>query len=56
VQLYSGANSDFVKFYDIGALPRFVFLNKEGRIINPEEMRPSNPELLKKLKSTVYKK
>ena len=56
VQLYSGANSDFVKFYDIGALPRFIFLNKEGIIINPEEMRPSNPKLLKKLESTVYNK
>jgi thiol-disulfide isomerase/thioredoxin len=54
MQLYSGANSEFVKFYDIGALPRFIFLNKEGRIISPEEIRPSNPELLKKLESTVY--
>ena len=54
IQLYSGANSDFVKFYDIGALPRFLFLDKEGRVINPEEIRPSNPELLKKLESTIY--
>jgi len=53
-QLYSGAKSDFVKFYDIGALPRFIFLDKEGRVISPEEIRPSNPELLKKLESTVY--
>ncbi|WP_027076339.1 TlpA family protein disulfide reductase [Maribacter antarcticus] len=53
-QLYSGANSDFVKFYDIGALPRFIFLDKEGRVISPVEIRPSNPELLKKLESTVY--
>lgn len=56
MQLYSGVNSDFVKFYDIGALPRFIFLDKEGRIINPEEIRPSNPELLKKLEATVYSK
>ncbi|BAO77573.1 thioredoxin family protein [Winogradskyella sp. PG-2] len=54
IQLYSGAKSDFVKFYDIGALPRFIFLDKEGRVISPEEIRPSNPELLKKLESTVY--
>jgi len=56
VQLYSGANSDFVKYYDIGALPRFIFLDKEGRVISPEEMRPSNPKLLEKLESAVYKK
>ena len=54
IQLYSGAKSDFVKFYDIGALPRFIFLDKEGRVISPEEIRPSNSELLKKLESTVY--
>jgi len=54
IQLYSGANSDFVNFFDIGALPRFIFLNKEGNVISAEEIRPSNPELLKKLESTVY--
>ncbi len=53
IQLYSGAKSEFVKFYDIGALPRFIFLNKEGRVISPEEIRPSNPELLKKLESIL---
>ncbi|GAB1308583.1 TlpA disulfide reductase family protein [Urechidicola sp. KH5] len=54
IQLYSGANSDFVKFYDIGALPRFIFLDKKGRVISPEELRPSNPKLLTKLESAVY--
>ncbi|PQB05730.1 TlpA family protein disulfide reductase [Aureitalea marina] len=54
IQLYSGADSDFVKFYDIGALPRFILLDQAGRIINSEEIRPSNPELLKKLNSTVH--
>ena len=53
-QLYSGSNSDFVKFYDIGALPRFIFIDKAGRIISPDEIRPSNPETLKKLEKTIY--
>ncbi|AUC15499.1 hypothetical protein BTO06_10260 [Tenacibaculum sp. SZ-18] len=53
-QLYSGANSDFVKFYDIGALPRFIFLDKEGKVINPEEIRPSNPGLLEKLEANLH--
>ncbi|NQY05400.1 MAG: TlpA family protein disulfide reductase [Flavobacteriaceae bacterium] len=53
IQLYSGENSEFVKFYDVGALPRFILLDKEGRVISPEELRPSNPKLLKKLESTV---
>ena len=50
-QYYSGASSSFVKFYDIGALPRFILLDKEGNIINSDEIRPSNPELLNKLNS-----
>jgi thiol-disulfide isomerase/thioredoxin len=54
-QLYSGSKTNFVKFYDIGALPRFIFLDKEGRIISPDEIRPSNPKTLGKLESTVYK-
>ena len=54
IQLYSGSNSDFVKFYDVGALPRFIFLDKKGRIISPDEIRPSNSELLKKLESNLY--
>ena len=53
MQLYSGSNSDFVKFYDIGALPRFIFLDKEGQIISPDEIRPSNPETIKKIESTI---
>ena len=53
MQLYSGSKSDFVEFYDIGALPRFLFLDREGKIINPEELRPSDPELLKNIKSTM---
>ena len=48
-QLYSGAKSDFVKFYDIGALPRFILLDKSGRVISPDELRPSNPELSEKI-------
>jgi len=54
IQLYSGSNSDFVKFYDIGALPRFIFLDKKGRVISPDEIRPSNPKTLEKLEATVY--
>ena len=54
MQLYSGSNSDFVKFYDIGALPRFIFLDTEGRVISPDEIRPSDPKILEKLERTVY--
>ncbi len=50
---YSGAKSEFVKFYDIGSLPRFILIDKEGKIINSDDIRPSNPETLMKLKSLL---
>ena len=53
VQLHSGDDSEFVKFYDIGALPRFIMLDKEGKIMSSDEIRPSNPELLPKLNAMV---
>jgi thiol-disulfide isomerase/thioredoxin len=53
LQLHSGSKSDFVKFYDIGALPRFILLDKEGKVISPDEIRPSNPETLTKLEDTL---
>lgn len=54
LQLYSGSNRVFVKFYDIRELPRFMFLDKKDRIISSDEIRPSNSKALEKLKSTVY--
>ena len=56
VQLYSGANSDFVNFYDIGALPRFIFLDKKGKIISPDEIRPSNPRTQEKIASMIERR
>jgi len=53
IQLHSGSDSEFVKFYDIGALPRFLFLDTKGNIISPDEIRPSNPKTLKKLEATL---
>ena len=52
-QLFAGWKSDFVKYYAIGALPRFIFLDKEGRIISADELRPSNPKLLKRIESFI---
>ena len=44
-------DSEFVKFYDIGALPRFILLNPEGTIISADAIRPSNSEILNYLSS-----
>lgn len=41
VQLYLGPQSAFQKAYQIDGIPRFILLDKEGRIINNNMSRPS---------------
>ena len=53
MQLHSGSETDFVKFYDIGALPRFILLDQEGKIISPDEIRPSNSGIQQKLSQLI---
>ena len=55
IQMHSGSDSEFVKFYDIGALPRFIFLDKEGKIISPDEIRPSNTNLKATIEGALQK-
>jgi thiol-disulfide isomerase/thioredoxin len=45
VHLYTGADSEFVQFYDIGAIPRFILIDRDGKVVNSDEIRPSNSEL-----------
>ena len=37
--------SSFIEGYYIQAIPRFIILDKEGKIINSDAPRPSQPEL-----------
>ena len=55
IQIHSGLDSEFVKFYDIGALQRFIFLDKEGKIISPDEIRPSNTNLKATIEGALQK-
>jgi len=52
-QWYSGDQSEFVSFYDIGALPRFILLDPQGKVIDPDAIRPSNPETQSSLQALV---
>lgn len=47
VQIFSDNdwNSQFVLDYGIRGIPRFILLDKEGKIINADAPRPSNPNL-----------
>lgn len=37
----------FMHRYQVATIPRYILLDKEGKIINPDMPRPSNPEFLK---------
>ncbi|SFB27723.1 Thiol-disulfide isomerase or thioredoxin [Flavobacterium swingsii] len=43
-------NSDFFKKYVVSTIPRFILLDKEGKIINADAPRPSDPKLIENLK------
>nr|WP_197718661.1 TlpA disulfide reductase family protein [Pedobacter schmidteae] len=40
-------NSDFVKKYNINAIPRFILIDPAGKIVSGDAKRPSDPELRK---------
>ena len=47
VQLCIGPNSDFMAKYLIKGIPRFILLDREGKIIKANAPRPSNPNITK---------
>ena len=42
-------NTDIAKDYKINSIPRFLLFDKEGKIVDADAKRPSNPELIKQL-------
>ena len=44
VQLHIGPQSSFKRAYNIDGIPRFILLDKEGKIINNEMSRPSSED------------
>ncbi len=53
--LYTGADSEFVQFYDVGAIPRFILIDRDGKVVNSDEIRPSNSELKNYLDKLIQK-
>ncbi|SMD32339.1 Thiol-disulfide isomerase or thioredoxin [Reichenbachiella faecimaris] len=47
VQLFADSDwqSEFVKAYAIDGIPRFIIIDPEGNIVNPNAPRPSDPQI-----------
>ncbi len=39
-------NSEFVKNYKINGIPRFILIDPNGNVVNPDAPRPSDPKLI----------
>ena len=45
-QLYLGSRSQFQKAYKIDAIPRFILIGKDGKIISNDMLRPSSGDIV----------
>lgn len=50
IQISTGGDSSFMDAYQIEGIPRFILLDKKGRILNLNMTRPSDPETEKALR------
>ncbi len=51
IQLFEpNKNSDFLNAYNVQGVPRFILINKKGKIIDPNAKRPSDPTLKEDIK------
>lgn len=50
IQLFGGNKAQIMNDYAIKAIPRFILLDKEGKVINKEMTRPSDPATEEALK------
>ena len=49
IQLWGDADNEFLRAYRVQSIPRFIFLDTEGRIVNPDMTRPSDPKTIQAL-------
>ena len=47
IQLFApnGWQTEFIRAYKINGIPRFILLDPDGNIVNPDAPRPSSPNL-----------
>lgn len=44
IQLHTGGNREFMDSFMINGIPRFILLDREGKVLNANMTRPSNPK------------
>ncbi|MNE99606.1 hypothetical protein D3C80_1983100 [compost metagenome] len=49
IQLFAGSGNDFSKYYKVNTIPRFLVFDKQGKIVDVDAPRPSDPALKKLL-------
>ncbi len=57
IQLFADKSfkSDFIRFYNVNLIPRYLLIDKEGKIITAQAPRPSDPGTPKVLDSLLLK-
>ena len=51
IQLYAKEDKAFMDAYKVSGIPRFILLDPEGKIVDSNAPRPSNPKLVKLFES-----
>lgn len=49
IQLWGNETNEFMEKYRVQSIPRFIFIGPDGRIINPDMTRPSDPKTIEAL-------
>lgn len=49
IQLWGNEDNEFLRKYRAQSIPRFIFLDPNGRIVNPDMTRPSDPKTMEAL-------
>lgn len=49
IQLWGDQDNEFLRKYRVNGIPRFIFLGPDGRIVNPDMTRPSDPKTIEAL-------
>lgn len=49
IQLWGNEDNDFLRKFQVQGIPRFIFIGPDGRIINPDMTRPTDPTTIEAL-------